>query len=139
MLAEFIGNNILLFVSFALFSILLISVEIIKNKHKIATISSAEAINLMNNKNAVLIDTRPVSDFQNKHIIGAIHMSANDVEKNISILEKYRDKPVITYCQAGMISKTVAKELQNKGFSILYSLKDGILGWEAMNLPTGKK
>ena len=139
MVLDFIQDSILLFISFGLISSMLIVAEYSRFKNRVNSIAPAEAVTLMNREEAVLIDARPQNDFKKSHITGAINISANEIENQLPRLKAYKKRPIITYCQAGLISGSVAKGLKINGFTNIYSLKGGILGWEAMNLPTESK
>lgn len=106
---------------------------------KIKIISHAEAVSLMNNENAVVIDLRSIDEFKRGHIINSQQFVPSDIKNhNIGKLEQHKDVPVILVCASGFTASTSAEILAKQGFSHVYALKEGIAGWNAANLPLVK-
>ena len=59
-------------------------------------IASAEVVRLMNSDEAVVVDVRPSSDFNNGHIHGAINIPHSQFANRVSELEKKRDKLIVS-------------------------------------------
>ncbi len=49
-----------------------------------------------------------------------------ELNEHLPELEKYKDKPIVIYCDKGYRSKTVAIQLEALGFRRLYVIEDGI-------------
>ena len=92
---------------------------------KYRVITNPEAVHLMNNEEAVVIDLRSIDEFQRGHIIGKI--------------EHHKEKPVIIVDVNGVSSTTSAELLTKQGFEKVYVLKDGLTAWAGANLPLVKK
>ena len=75
---------------------------------------------------------RTDKDYEAGHIVNALHLPAQD---NLSALEKYRDRPVIVYCNSGQRSIGFCGKLHKQGFDTVYNLKGGILAWQKADLP----
>lgn len=103
---------------------------------KIKDISRTEATNLINRENAVVVDTRARDEFRKGHIIDSTNLLASEIKNgNIGELAKHKSNPVIITCANGTTSRQSAENLYKLGFERVYSLKDGIAGWNDENLP----
>ncbi len=99
------------------------------------------AVDLVNRKDAVIVDVRPAADYAKGHIIHAINIPANGFANQIDTLKKYKDKgrPIIVACRSGAQSAHAAKTLRKAGFEEVYNLRGGILAWQSANLPVTRK
>lgn len=106
---------------------------------KVKIIDNAQAVTLMNNQNAVVIDLRPIDEFKRGHIIHSQNFLPSDISKhNLGKLEHHKETPVIVACATGTVAKSAAENLVKQGFSQVYALNEGIAGWNASNLPLVK-
>lgn len=141
MLVDFLKEQIFLVIvfigSFAAFVYLTL-----QKLSGIVEVSPAEATNLINRQDAVIIDVRSFDEFVKGHLPNAKNFPAEtflqDVDK---IRELQKDKPLLLYCTSGLRSQRAAKELKNLGFTLLHNLADGINAWINANYPIikGKK
>ena len=63
-------------------------------------------------------------------------MTATRTDKAVARLDK--SKPLLIYCHSGMRSADAAKRLTRAGFTRVYNLKGGVLGWQQADLPISK-
>lgn len=136
---EFIGNNILLFIAL-LVILLLLSQSIFSDltrKHKL--LSAPEAIDLINKKNAVIIDTRTKSEFDAGHIADAVLLPLPDIQSKPDTLNKYSDQPVLFYCKSGPRADDACKKLLKQGHGHVFALRGGLQAWQEANMPLIKK
>jgi len=136
-LTEFAGNHTLLVLALVAIVIMLIGGEIQSRISGIQAVVPGEATRMINHDNAIMIDMREDKDYREGHIVNAIHAPAS-AESNNSKLEKYRDKPVIVYCQRGQRSSAYCGKLKKQGFGSVYNLKGGLLAWQKEALPLTK-
>ncbi|MGC7561169.1 rhodanese-like domain-containing protein [Pasteurella sp. PK-2025] len=107
---------------------------------KVSVVSNAEATSLMNNENAIVVDLRTIDEFQRGHIIHSINVLPTEIKNhNVGKIEHHKDTPIIVVCATGMTANTSAELLAKQGFNRVYTLKEGIAGWRAANLPLIKK
>jgi rhodanese-related sulfurtransferase len=97
------------------------------------------ATEMINHKQAVVVDVRPSADFHKGHIINAISLPSNGFANQISTLNKHKDKPIIVACRSGAQSSSACHQLRQAGFEEVYNLKGGILAWQSANLPVSRK
>ncbi|QKJ28337.1 rhodanese-like domain-containing protein [Mucilaginibacter mali] len=60
------------------------------------------------------------------HLKGARNLSIDSVEKHLSELEPYKNKPILLYCSHSQRSRVVSNFLGEKGFTQVYSLNGGM-------------
>ncbi|QLB14123.1 rhodanese-like domain-containing protein [Mannheimia granulomatis] len=108
------------------------------SKYKI--VDNAQATQLINKEDGVVIDVRSDEEFRMGHIIDSIHILPSDLKANkIHQIEKYKDRPVIFVDTNGLSSAGLANVIAKQGFNKVYVLKEGMAGWRASSLPTVKK
>lgn len=136
---EFFGNHIPHFIAFGTILALLIANEV--HGHIIGgkRLSALEVVRMMNDREPVIVDLRPASDFKKSHLINAINLPAVKIEERVSELGKDRSRPVIVYCALGGSSSEAAAKLRKLGFAETYPLRGGLNAWLQSNLPVTAK
>ena len=137
-LAEFATNNFWLVLAFLVTLALLIRSWTSDFGDKFS-VGPTQATALINHDNAVVLDVRPQTDFDNGHIINAIATPMAQFSKQIDKLGKHKKKPIIISCRSGAQSQQACKQLRKAGFDPVYNLRGGILAWQNANLPVSKK
>lgn len=102
-----------------------------------ASVSPQEAIQLMN-RGALAIDVRPADEYAAGHLSGARRMDGEQILKGEDLLKKYKQKPLIVYCDRGSIAASAVRQLRAQGFTHAVNLRGGISGWRAEHLPVEK-
>ncbi|MFT5879175.1 MAG: rhodanese-related sulfurtransferase [Moritella sp.] len=106
---------------------------------KVKPVNNHQATTLMNKENAVVVDVRSAEDYRKSHILDAVNVTVADIEANkLSLIEKYKNTPIIVMCDTGMSSGRAAKGLVKQDFTTVYNLAGGIASWKEANLPTVK-
>lgn len=102
-------------------------------------LSPMDATHLINREDAVVLDVRSDGEFNQGHIVNAVNIPQKSVQEQLSKLEKYRNRPIITACRTGQIALGVSSTLRKNGFEQVYNLAGGLIAWEGANLPLVKK
>lgn len=102
-------------------------------------LSPVEATLLINREDAVVVDVRDQGDFTQGHIPNALHVPLSDLERRSSELEKFKNRPVILYCERGSRSQTALGTLKKSGFEKLYNLRGGLFEWQKAGHPVSRK
>ena len=105
-------------------------------KRNIKEISPNEARTQSERGDAVLIDLREDSDWQEGHARGASHLSRGEIELEIEEEIPDVNQAIICYCGGGSRSALVAKSLQKMGYKNVRSMAGGLRQWKATGLPT---
>ena len=97
-----------------------------------------EAVQLINRRDAVVIDVRDAASYKSGHITNARHIPEADIDARMKELEKVKSKPIIVNCARGNSSAKVAEKLRKAGFAEVVSLRGGIAAWQTANMPLEK-
>jgi rhodanese-related sulfurtransferase len=101
-------------------------------------ISPAEAVELMNKAAALVLDVRDSKEYEAGHVINARSIPAGELPGKIDTVKKFRDKPVLVYCDTGAASAGAAQTLRTQGFGKVVTLRGGLASWRQENLPLVK-
>ena len=101
-------------------------------------IGAVEAVQLINRRDAVVIDVRDAADYKSGHITNARHIPEGEIESRMKELEKVKSKPIIVSCARGNRSLNVANRLRKLGFAEVFSLRGGIAAWQQASMPLEK-
>lgn len=134
---EFAGHHVWLAVGTVVAAIVVLVYELRLRLESGASVSSAQAVRLMN-QGALVIDLRSREAYEAGHIGEARHVPAAELETQAETLKKWREKPVVLYCDAGHTSVAAARKLARLGFTQAASLEGGVAGWLRDNLPLAK-
>ena len=101
-------------------------------------VDNPAALQLINHKNALVLDVRDESEFSAGHIRGAKLIPLLKLKDRIGELERNRDKPIVVVCRSGNRSATACAMLGNNQFGQVYSLSGGMMAWQKSDLPIEK-
>jgi rhodanese-related sulfurtransferase len=93
---------------------------------------------LLNHKNALMLDVREQSEFAAGHVLNSKLIPLGKLRERIGELEKYREKPVVVICRSGQRSASACSLLGKQGFAQVYNLNGGITAWQKASLPLEK-
>ncbi len=88
---------------------------------------------------AQLLDVRTAEEWAEGRLKGAKRIDVNEegfVQKAKAALEE--DEPVVVYCRSGKRAAAAAKQLREAGFSEVYEIEGGIVGWQKAGKPVEK-
>lgn len=134
-LLEFVGHHWILFLALVVILALLIPNLILGEK---GSIGPLEATEMINRREAAVVDVRPAADFAKGHILNAQNIPMNGFRNQLAVLSRYKDKPLILSCRSGSQSLAACAILRKEGFEEVYNLRGGILAWQAANLPLSR-
>lgn len=134
---EFVVNNLLLFTLLGVI-LALLAWNLSGGLGGAQAVEPGEATRLINREDARVLDIRPAAEYEQGHILNAIHVPAGELEQRLKQLDKHRQRPVIVVCRSGATSTGACATLAKAGFEKVYSLKGGIMAWQNANLPLTK-
>jgi rhodanese-related sulfurtransferase len=102
-----------------------------------ASISSQDLIRLMN-QGALVLDIRKPDEFEQGHVNGAKHLASDQILKASDNFKRFKDKPVVVYCESGSLAAAAVRQLNEQGFTKAFTLRGGFASWRAENLPIAK-
>ena len=135
---EFAGNHLLLVGTFVVLLVLFVRNEMRRGG---STVSPQQLIDLVNRDNAVVIDLRDRTEYEQGHVVGSINVPFSTVGDRLAELERYRERPVVLACRMGQHSGMAGTQLRKAGFERVVRLAGGMIEWQNQNLPLvrGKK
>lgn len=98
-------------------------------------VNTAEALQLINHKNAIILDVREDSEFKSGHLLNAKWIPLGKLASRINELERYRDLSIVVVCRSGNRSASACATLTKQGFTQAYNLSGGVMAWQKSNLP----
>ncbi len=98
----------------------------------------AAALQLINHKDAVVVDVREPDEFKSGHLLNAKYIPLGKLSDRVGELERYRDKPIVVVCRSGNRSATACALLSRQGFTQVYNLAGGVTAWQKAGLPLEK-
>lgn len=135
---QFLQNN-LVTVSLALLSGFMLFWSFYGNRIRgIKDVDTLEAMNLINRKNALVLDVREQSEYDAGRIINSRLIPLGKLKERIGELEKYRVRPIVVVCRSGARSASATALLNKLGFTQVHNLNGGIMAWQKANLPLEK-
>jgi rhodanese-related sulfurtransferase len=134
---EYTTHHPLMVAAAALLAIVAIVMEIRQRALGSNVVAPSDAVRLVNS-GALVIDVRDSKDYEAGHIIDARHVPTADVAARAESLKKFKDKPVLVYCESGAASAAGARALQALGFAKVVALRGGLSAWRQDNLPLVK-
>jgi rhodanese-related sulfurtransferase len=137
-LPEFISNHPLLFLALGIVLGLLVWNLFGEQFSGIKSLLPQEATLLINHEEAVVLDVRQESEYNQGHILNSIHIPLNMLADKMGRLEKYRHRPIIASCLSGSRSASACQLLKKNGFEKVHNLKGGVTAWQNANLPLVK-
>ncbi len=97
------------------------------------------AVQLINYKDALVLDVREESEYDAGHIPNSKHIPGDKIKDRMQELEKFKDKPIVVIYKSGVRSGAASTTLHTHGFSHIHNLTGGIDTWKQANLPIVKK
>ena len=101
-------------------------------------IGAFEAVQLINRRDALVLDVRDTGDYAAGHIVNAKHIPEAQLADRKKELEKYRSRPIIVSCRTGLRGPTVAGVLRKQGYPEVFALRGGVAAWQQASMPLEK-
>lgn len=136
-LIEYTTNHPFLVAAAGLLAIVAIVTEIRQRASGSNLIAPNDAVRLLNS-GAPVIDVRDAQEYEAGHIIDARHVPAAELSARAESFKKFKDKPVMVYCDGGSASAAAARGLRSLGFDKVVTLRGGLAAWRQDNLPLVK-
>ena len=131
---KFILDNIFL-IAIALVSGGLLLWPLLKRGGGSSSVSPLEATQLINHRNAIVVDVRDEKDFAAGSLAGARNAPFATLADRASEFARFKSRPVLIVCDAGQRSASAIASFKAQGFEEAYSLAGGVSAWKAASLP----
>jgi rhodanese-related sulfurtransferase len=136
-LLAYVSNHPLLVGAVVLAAIVVFTYESRLRSSAFSAISSQDLIRLMN-QGALVLDIRKPDEFKQGHVNGAKHLPSDQILTAADSFKRFKDKPVVVYCDSGSMAAAAVRQLNQQGFSKAFALRGGFSGWRSENLPVSK-
>lgn len=121
----------------ALAAVAVLSYEMWLRSRNAGGLPPQEVIRLMN-QGATVLDLRAAEAYAAGHISGARHFDAAQIGSATETLKKFKERPLIVYCDRGMTASSAVRTLGSQGFTKVFNLRGGLVAWRAENLPLAR-
>ena len=138
-LIEFAQHHLYLFAAFGALLLLFTANEVHGALTGGTRLAPLDAVRLINDRDAVVVDLRPVAEYKKSHLMNALNLPLAKLEERAGELGKDKSKPVLLYCALGSVAGEAAAKLRKLGYTEVYPLRGGINGWLGSNLPVTAK
>lgn len=136
---EFSTQNWLLFLALFAIAGMLIGGEVLRKLRGVSSLSAVEALRLINDQEALILDVRDGGEYKEGHIPQARHIPLGALRDRLGELTKAKDKPIVVYCRNGVTSQAACAQIKKSGIADVYSLSGGLSAWQEANLPVSRK
>jgi rhodanese-related sulfurtransferase len=137
-IVKFVENNLLLF-AVAVISGAMLLWPLVRRGTGGPWVSVAQATQLINREDAVMVDVRDQGEYEAGHILGARNLPLARLGGELpGELAKRKDKPLIVYDDGGERSAKAAAALRKQGFERVVNLTGGLGAWKQAGLPVEK-
>lgn len=102
------------------------------------SLNTLGATQLINQKDAVVIDVRDQGEYAAGHILNAKSFPEKVFADRKNELEKLKSAPIIVSCDTGQRAGGAAQKLREMGFTEVYTLQGGLNAWRDAGLPVTK-
>ena len=131
-MSQFIVQNALLII-IAVIAAVSLAMPLINTRRFGPMVSSEQAVSLINKQNALVVDVRAQKDFKRVRIANSVNIPANEIQNRLGELSK--DRTIIVVDNSGNMSAAASKLLRGVGFTKVYALDSGLVGWMRDKLP----
>lgn len=101
-------------------------------------VTPLEAVQLINRRDALVVDVREAAEYESGHITGSRHIPAGALGERMKELEKFKSRPVVVACRTGTRAGASAEALRKAGFGEVLTLRGGIAAWQQAGMPLEK-
>ena len=135
---QFVQNNLMLIAVALLSAGMLVWPLVGRRISGVKEVETLEATQLINHRDAVILDVREDKEFATGHLPNAKHIPLGQLAARLKDVEKFKNKPIVVNCRSGARSATACGILRKNGFEEVYNLKGGINAWQQANMPVEK-
>lgn len=98
-------------------------------------LSPLEAVRLINDRQALVVDVRTPADFKKGHILNAVNVPQTRLAERLHEIGKDTARPIVVYCALGGVAAQASHQLKKAGYAEVYPIRGGLNSWLAASLP----
>jgi len=130
------GNNLLI-LAIAVGSGLMLMLPGLNRARAGAGVNATQAVQMINQRQAVVVDVRSADDYAAGHITHAKSVPLAELEQKAAALPKNR--PLLVVCEQGRQAAQAAGKLKALGHTEVVVLDGGLRAWTQGGLPLTRK
>lgn len=134
-LFQFLGNHPVLVSALGVVAVLLILNELSGSLTGEKRLSPLEAVRLINDRDALVVDVRPHADFKKGHILNAVNLPQAKLAERMDELGKEKTRPIVVYCALGGVAAQATHQIKKAGYAEVYPIRGGLNNWLGASLP----
>lgn len=135
---QFLQDNIWLVLAAVVSGVMFLWPSVAKRLMRTREVGVAEAVQLINRQDAVILDVREPGEFKAGHIPNARNVPESALAARLKELDKLKGKPILVACASGNRSAPACSALQKAGFEQVYALSGGMGAWQQAGMPMKK-
>jgi rhodanese-related sulfurtransferase len=113
--------------------------QTVQKEETVEHISNSDFKAKIEGKEVQLVDVRTPGEYEEGHLENAVLIDYKNPDFAKNATEKLdKTKPVYVYCRSGHRSANSAEILRKEGFTKVYDMKGGIMGWKAADFKVVK-
>ncbi|SDV48251.1 rhodanese-like domain-containing protein [Chitinasiproducens palmae] len=101
-------------------------------------IAVTEATQLINRRNALIVDVRDAAAYQSGHLPQARHLPFEEVSAKAPQFAKNKNHPVLLVDENGRRAAQAEALFKNAGYAEVFVLQGGLVGWRQAGMPIVK-
>ena len=136
---QFVQTNVWLILIAVASGAMLLWPTVRRAVHGGGEVGTLEATQLINRRDAVILDVREPGEYAAGHLPNAKHIPLAQLASRMKELEKFKERPIVITCASGNRSGSALSLLKKNGFKEAVNLKGGIAAWQQASLPLEKK
>jgi rhodanese-related sulfurtransferase len=83
----------------------------------------------------VLLDVRTLGEYSRGHIAGSMHIPVDEIQNTVVTRIPDVSTRIYVYCLSGNRSANAVSEMIRMGYTNVFSMQYGLLGWRAKYFP----
>ncbi len=99
------------------------------------TITPVEAHSLLIEGDPLLLDVRTRGEYEAQHVPGSVLIPLNELPSRLEEIADYKELDVLVMCRSGNRSRAASQILVDAGFTSVYNIDRGIIGWVKEGFP----
>jgi rhodanese-related sulfurtransferase len=125
-------THLFLFVMAVASGLMLLWPTLLRRHH---VLSVSDAVQLINRRQAVIIDLRDSYDYAQGHIPNSQHLTLEALQARPDATAKNKKAPLLLICDKGDVSHKARRILVRAGYEEIFILRHGLRSWRRENMP----
>ena len=101
-------------------------------------VSAVELVQLINRRDAVVLDVRTPAEYASGHIAGARNIPEAQLAERLKELDRFKTRPIVVSCAGGGRAARAGAVLQKHGYTEVFTLRGGLGAWQQASMPLEK-